>query len=65
MANVPEFMNFLKSRSTSLKQKSADWVCAKKIQYRSIQDFSPYEKVSFRNPENFAKKESTATVYAQ
>ena len=30
MANVPEFMNFLKSRSTGLKQKSADWVCARK-----------------------------------
>ena len=30
MANVQEFMNFLKSRSTGHKQKSADWVCARK-----------------------------------
>ena len=30
MADVPEFMNVLKSRSTGLKQKSADWVCARK-----------------------------------
>ena len=45
MANVPEFMNRLKSRSTGLKQKSADWVCARKytIGASEISDDGTYD----------------------
>ena len=48
MSNVQDFINFLKSRSTGLKQKSADWVCARKdiigaSEVSALTGKSPYE----------------------
>ena len=56
MANVQDFMNFLKSRSTGLKQKSADWVNARKdiIGASEVSDLTG--KSPFETPRTLLKK---------
>ena len=56
MANVPEFMNFLKSRSTGLKQKSADWVCARKYTIGASEISALTRKSPFEAPRTLLKK---------
>ena len=56
MATVPEFMNFLKSRSTGLKQKSADWVCAIKYTIGASEVSALTGKSPFETPRTLLKK---------
>ena len=56
MANVPEFMNFLKSRNTGLKQKSADWICARKYTIGASEISALTEKSPFETPKTLLKK---------
>ena len=56
MANVPEFTNFLKSRSTGLKQKSADWVCARKYTIGASEVSALTGKSPFETPRTLLKK---------
>ena len=56
MANVPEFMSFLKSRSTGLKQKSADWVCARKYTIGASEISALTGKPPFETPRTLLKK---------
>ena len=56
MANVPEFMNFLKSRSTGLKEKSADWVSARKDTIGASEISALRGKSPFETPRTLLKK---------
>ena len=56
MANVPEFMSFLKSRSTGLKQKSADWVSSRKEIIGTSKISALTGKSPFENPRTLLKK---------
>ena len=57
MANVPEFMNFLtSSRSTGLKQNSADWVCARKYIIGASEVSALTGKSPFETPRTLLKK---------
>ena len=56
MANVPEFMNFLKSRSTGLKQKRADWVSARKNTIGASEVSALTGKSPFETPRTLLKK---------
>ena len=56
MANVPEVMNFLKSRSTGLKQKSADWVGARKYTIGASEISALTGKFPFETPRTLLKK---------
>ena len=56
MANVQEFMNFLKSRSTGLKQKSADWVNARKDTIGASEVSALTGKSPFETPKTLLQK---------
>ena len=56
MANVQEFLNFLKSRSTGLKQKSADWICARKYTIGASEVSALTGKSPFETPSTLLKK---------
>ena len=56
MANVPEFMSFLKTRSTGLKQKSADWVCARKGTIGASEILALTGKSPFETPRTLLEK---------
>ena len=56
MTNVQEFMSFLKSRSTGLKQKSADWVCARKYTIGAFEVSALTGKSPFETPRTLLKK---------
>ena len=49
-------MNFLKSRSTGLKQKSADWVCARKYTIGASEISALTGKSPFETPRTLLKK---------
>ena len=61
MANVQEFMNFLKSRSTGLKQKSADWVRARKYTIGASEVSALTGKSPFKTPRTLLKKKIQQT----
>ena len=56
MANVQDFTNVLKSRSTGLKQKSADWVCARKDIIGVSEVSALTGKSPFETPRTLLKK---------
>ena len=56
MANVQEFMSFLKSRRTGLKQKSADWVCARQYIIGASEVSVLTGKPPFETPRTLLKK---------
>ena len=56
MSNVQDFMNFLKSKSTGLKQKSADWVNARKGTIGASEVSALTEKSPFKTPKTLLKK---------
>ena len=56
MANVQEFMNFFKSRSTGHKQKSADWVNAMQRTVGASAVFVLTGKSSFETPKTLIQK---------
>ena len=56
MANVQDFMNFLKSRSTGLKQKSGAWVCARKDIIGASEVSALTEKSPFETPKSLLKR---------
>ena len=58
MANVQDFMNFLKSRSTGFKQKSADWVCARKDIIGASEVSALTGKSPFETPKTLLKKKT-------
>ena len=62
MANVSEFMNFLNSRSTGLKQKSADWVCARKYTIGASEVSALTEKSPFETPRTLQYSHRLCTI---
>ena len=56
MAHVQDFMNFLKSRSTGLKQKSADWVRARQKTIGASEVAALVGSSPFENPKSLLQK---------
>ena len=56
MATASEFKDFLKSRSTGLKQKNTDWVSARKETVGALEVSALTGKSPFETPKTLLKK---------